>query len=366
MRHHTLLRLLVAPLMAAVALAGAAQTTTRLSATKANDYGIVYTLPLTRLDIELTGRKTVRTPGKFYKYAKKYFNIDNPVARPEATVEVTGARILTSGVPDPDERYTVTFKSGSPVYVLVGADNIPLAVNINKSIQGEKAHLPESRESGPTPLETPAGRQALTQEITQSESPAKGAELAAAQIFALRESRNDLITGNADNMPPDGASLSILLENLEAQEAALMSLFTGTEQVSTFGTVVSYIPDAEDTGREVIARLSADGFVSPDNLGGVPVTLSVTATSRGEVPVDDKGRELPFPRNGLAYCIPGQAEVTVGADGRTLAERTVNLAQLGIVYGLNPNAFTDRKEPIYIVFDPATGALLEQGPAPVE
>lgn len=72
---------------------------------------------------------------------------------------------------------------------------------------------------------------------------------------------------------------------------------------------------------------------------------------------------MPFPRNGVAYCIPGEAEVTVKYDGQTYADVQEPMAQFGVVYGLVPNSFTDKKAPIYVVFDPATGAILEQGPA---
>lgn len=345
----------------------AAQTTTRLTATKANDYGIVYSLPRTALDIELQARKTVRTPGKFYKYARKYLNIDNPLSEPQTRVELISADIVPAGVPDPDERYVVTFKSGTAPYMILSADNIPLSVNTDLAAPVTRAEVPESTPAAPVPMDTPAGRQAITLEISQSQSLAKGAELAAAQIFALRESRNELITGNADTMPPDGASLQILLDNLEAQETALMSLFIGTEQVSTFGTVVRVEPDDEDISRQVIARISAaDGFVAPDNMAGMPVYLNLEITEHGELPVSEKGVPLPFPKNGLAYRIPGQATVTVTADGRTYAERSIPLAQAGMVYGLNANSFTDKKAPIYIILDPTTGALLEQGPAQPE
>ena len=40
----------------------------------------------------------------------------------------------------------------------------------------------------------------------------------------------------------------------------------------------------------------------------------------------------------------------------------VSLDQLGIVFGLNPALFTDKKEPYKVIFDPATGAVLDLAP----
>ena len=47
--------------------------------------------------------------------------------------------------------------------------------------------------------------------------------------------------------------------------------------------------------------------------------------------------------------------------GNALWEGELELSQLGTVFALNPNIFTDKKNPSYAVFDPATGALREIG-----
>ena len=47
-----------------------AQTTQKITATKANEYGIIYSLPTTVIDITVETETTVKKPGEFYKYAK--------------------------------------------------------------------------------------------------------------------------------------------------------------------------------------------------------------------------------------------------------------------------------------------------------
>ena len=56
-----------------------AQNTQRLSATKANEYALVYSLPTTALSVTLEAEVTTKKPGEFYKYAKRYLNLDNPL-----------------------------------------------------------------------------------------------------------------------------------------------------------------------------------------------------------------------------------------------------------------------------------------------
>lgn len=348
-----------------VAAAASAQTAQKLSATKANEYAVVYSLPSTMIDVAVEAELIVKKPGEFYKYAPKYLNISDPIVKDEYSVRLLSASLFTHGVADQDETYSVQFKAGSPVFVALDGAGIPLAINIEDVPAVAKPQLPEARKAQPTPLETPAARQVISEEMMQSQSTAKKAELAAQAIFAIRQTRSDLITGQADNMPPDGKSLQLMLDNLQAQEDALMAMFVGTTatstEVATFTVDPAVVADA-DKKQVVVCRLSTiDGIVAPDDLSGSPVYLDLSVITRGEMPVNDKGQELTFPKNGIPYSIPGELQATVSYDGRKFASEKLPVAQLGIVYGLAPNSFTDKKAPIYIIYDPATGALLRQG-----
>lgn len=344
--------------------AALAQPVQKLSAVKANDYGIVYTLPVTTLDVTIEVELTEREPGEFYKYAKKYLNVDDPITEPSFSAEVKSVAIGARGIPDQERRYLVTLKSSNSPYIILSEDNIPLAINTEETFDVAGVTLPESKAADPTPLETSAARQVVTEEMLRSHSSAKRAELAAEQIYALRQSRTDLITGQADQMPPDGQAMKLVLDNIEAQEQALVAMFVGTEKCSTEVETVQYYPDG-DAGNVVIARVSPiKGIVSPDDLSGSPVYLSVNVMSQGELPVNEKGERLPFPKGGVAYCIPGKAAVEVSYDGRMVERKEVDLAQFGVIYGLNPSNFTDKKSPICLIFDPATGGASRIAPAP--
>lgn len=58
-----------------------AQTTQRLTADRTNEYGLIYTLPSTVIDITMRIERTVKRPGEFNKYAKKYLNIAKPITK---------------------------------------------------------------------------------------------------------------------------------------------------------------------------------------------------------------------------------------------------------------------------------------------
>ncbi|MDE6317057.1 MAG: DUF4831 family protein [Muribaculaceae bacterium] len=340
-----------------------AQQAQRITATKANEYGISYTLPTTAVDITIEAEFTREEPGEFYKYALKYLNINDPITESTVSARVKSVTINTHGVPDPDKRYLVTLKSSQAPYILIGEGNIPLAINTEDIAGSKHTALPIARDAEPTPLQSQAARQVITQEMLQSHSSAKRAELAAEQIYALRQSRTDLITGQADQMPPDGAAMKLVMDNIDAQEQALMAMFAGTRSTHTEVRTFTIVPE-DNINKQIIARVSAtSGIVEANDLSGFPVYLSLKILNRGEMPVNDKGETLPFPKGGIAYVIPGEAQVTVTAMGKEFASKEVDLAQAGIVYGMAPSNFTDKKAPVYLQFDASTGAIAEVGPA---
>lgn len=341
-----------------------AQTTQRFTASKSNEYGLVYSLPTTDLEITIETKHTQRTPGEYFNYSRRHLGIDNAITSPSTTVEIASVTIIPRGSADPDNRWQVQFKSGSTPWMLLTADGRPLTINSAEAADIDQPTLPTAVAAQPTILETEFARQAMTQDMIRSSSMSKRAELAAARIFELRETRSDLLSGQADNPPADGQAMQLVLDNLSKQEEALTAMFAGTEKTWTTVRTVTFSPDSTDVKNEVIARISPfDGVIDADNLAGAPLTLSLEITEQGQLPVNEKGEEKKFPKGGVAYQIPGKAVVTLTYEGRQIASKEVALAQLGVTFGIDPALFTDKKAPSQLQFDPVTGGILLLGPA---
>ena len=336
----------------------AAQTTQRFTANKASEYAIVYSLPLTALDVTVETSHSVEDPGEFVNYARRHLGISDAIRSPRNTVAIKSITIIPRGVPDPDNRWQIQFKNGSQVSMLMTDAGIPLALNLDEVEQPEVPALPTAVAPEPTPLQRDAARQAVTLDISRATSAAKKAELTAQRIFELREQRGEIISGNADNMPPDGDAIKVALEELNAQEAALTAMFTGTRQTFTNVNTVTFIPGESDTSGVVIARISPlEGIVQPNDLSGIPLTLDMTVNERATLPVNEKGEAKRFPKGGVAYTIPGTATITLSFNGKKVASQTFPLAQLGVTFGIDPNLFTDKKSPAFVEFSPSTGAI---------
>ncbi len=349
--------------MAATGLSSA-QTSQKITAGKATDYGLIYSLPRTSFDIYIEAELSEEQPGEFYNYARRHLGITNAVTSASRSATVRGIVIVPRGIPDTEQRWVAQFKNGSSVFISLTDDNIPLAINADGQTETALPAIPSPVDAAPSPLEGQAARQAVTQDMARSSSASKKAELAAQRIFELRETRSDILSGQADNPPADGEAMKLVLDNLAAQEAALTAMFAGVHSSHTVVEKVIFTPDSVDAAGIVVARLSAvDGIVDADNLAGVPITLDFKIVEDGKLPLTEKGEVKTFPKGGVAYRIPGRGKLTVSYAGKVIASEEFPVAQLGPVFGLNPALFTDKKEPYSVTFDTATGAIVELAPA---
>lgn len=339
-----------------------AQTTQRLTADKLNEYGLVYSLPMTVVDITVETEHTIETPGEFNNYATRHLGLtDGVVRKPSHRVVVKSITLTPRGVANPQNRWTAQFKSGHTPTMILTADGVPLSINAEVD-EPELPTLPKAVAAQPTPLEGTALREAMTEAITRSTTTAKKAEMTAARIFELRDRRNDIFSGDAENMPPDGRSTELILAGISAQEAALTAMFAGTVQTFTEVSTLTYTPSTTAEDRVLLARISpVDGVVEKDDLSGIPLYLSYEILTEGKLPVNDKGEVKKFPKGGVAYTIPGSARITLTFNGKTIAQEDVDIAQLGATFGIDPGLFTDKKAPAYVEFSPVTGAVVKLG-----
>lgn len=354
---------LFALIIALGALGSAAQTSQKITAGKANEYGLIYTLPVTALDIYIAAEITESHPGEFFNYARRHLGITDAITADSRSAQVTQVVIVPRGVADPSRRYIAQFKPGQTAFITLSGSDLPLAINSETVAEVAPPALPEAKAATASPLEGDAARQAVTADMARSASVSKKAELAAQRIFELRETRSDILSGQADNPPADGQAMKIVLDNLAAQEAALTAMFAGVTTSRTEVQRYTLVPDSTDVSDKVIARLSAvDGLIDADNLAGAPITVDIKILEQGKLPVDEKGEVKTFPKGGVAYAVPGTALMSVYYNGRRIAQQQLSLAQLGIVFGMNPALFTDKKVPYKAIFDPTTGAVVELSP----
>lgn len=353
-------KILLVTLVAGLSVGVNAQSTQKLSAAKHNDYGLVYSLPRTHLRIEVEAEQTIKKAGPYYNYAKKYLGTEDVILKDSKTWNLKSVKVTSYGVPEKGNEYLMQFKAGSTPYLIVGENGMPLAINTSD------VEIPtyEPKQGVPlteSVLENNAYSTALSGELIASGSLAKRAEYAANTIYKIRESRTNYAIGEADQMPPDGESLRLILEELNKQEKALMAMFLGTTQTGTDVKVFDYVP-MNDTINEVVVRISDfNGITDKEDLSGAPVYLTLKIIEKGEIPLDEKGLEKKLPKGAVMYKIPGKASLSLSYEGKEIYNEIFDIAQFGVDYGLNPTVFTDKKAPSFMKFHPSTGGIKEIG-----
>lgn len=346
-------------LILGMALLATAQDVVQLRPEKFNDYALNYYLPNTVTEIEFVASKTTRKAGEYYQYARKYLGISDVITEDSETWHLESATITSRGEANTDERYQLTFKAGQTPYIFVSEEHTILSVNTAPDTNITTTATAANQDV----INDIDSSKALSSDILMSGSIAKMAEMAAKQIYRIRESRMDILTGDADNMPADGESLRIVIEQLEQQEQALTALFEGTISVEYVTQKMVYTP-TDNVENQVILRFSEHlGFVDASDLCGAPIYLSVDVTERGEYPLDNKGVVKKVPKGALAYNIPGKIDISLHFDSKTLAREELSVAQLGVVFGLDPALLSRKKERTYVVFDPTTGGITQIGTA---
>lgn len=334
-----------------------AQKTTRVNAVKANDYGVIYSLPKTSFEITLLVKKSTYQRGDFYPYAQSYLGVDNPITENKILFTLEDVSVKNKGIADKSNSFMVQFqpKTFEP-YVYLREDGVILTVNADPAPEvSEETVLPQ----GSKPAENP--RRFLSQETLMAGSVAKQAELVARQIFDLRRSRTDILTGEAESMPPDGNAYKVVMDQIELQERALTELFTGSVQTEYFVRTYTVVPDTGDIDKMVVARFSEKlGPVDADNLAGEPLYFSLqNKTAAVTLQLSDRDRqrlEDKF-REGLVYNIPGKAMLTIEFRNKTIVNREVDVVQYGTQDVLTKKMFDNMKQPIRIFFYPELGAI---------
>ena len=335
-----------------------AQMPIRHNAIESNRYGVVYNLPLTQLDFELKISKTTYKRGEYYQFAKQYLSIDNPILEDKVVYNLEGVSVHNIGVPNKHNSYLIEFRSNSAEpFVYLTKDGLICSIN-------HEAPMIEQAKPQEEKVETTKSINAqslLTEEILLAGSRSKQAELIAKQIFALRLSRSDILTGEAENMPPDGQAYQLVIDQINMQEKALMELFAGSVKTEKSTSTVSIIPGLEDIDREVHFRFSEKlGHVDADDLAGEPIYLSlINKTPQPEIVLSERDQrrlEKKF-SEGVIYNLPSKAQLIVNFQNKTLLNTEVDVVQYGSQDVLTKQMFDIRKQPVKVEFYPHLGAI---------
>lgn len=314
--------------------------------------GTRYMLPKNGMRFTVKVEKTVYASGRLCQYAERFLKERVP-QQGSVTYRLLGLEMDETVMPDTAKQFTlITDKKHSIDKVTCSPDGQLLAINADAMTYSvpKREFTPAKK---PAPLNP---NDFMTEDILSAGSTAKMAELTAKEIYDIRDSRNSLSRGEADNLPKDGAQLALMYENMNRQENALSQLFYGTTVKDTAWTQIDFVPMKE--GTTTLFRFSKHfGLVDADDLSGEPYSVSVTNEHTAATPqqAEDPKKE---DKNDIGFRVnlPSKIKVVVSHDGQTDASYEITAAQFGNIQSLGGELF-GKKQSSQIVLDPMTGSV---------
>ena len=328
---------------------------------------LVYALPATELVFDLELEKITEKPGVFFQYSQRYLATSKVVTEEMVNYQLKSVRMTTRPVVDKALRFSVAPEL-VPGLVLT-PEGLLAGVNVPTPRKVVKEHHIERRMDNTLPR--PEGMIALNQEYMMAGSTAKMAEGAAYQIYALRESRLNLLSGEMENLPADGESVKLMLQGLDRQERELTELFTGQVRKEMIHHRISLVPDSSQH-EALLFRISAKrGVVANDDLGGEPFYLAIdheAIPKKTPVVVKTKApkkAKTPPPVTALYTVLPVNATIEVSDGVNTLLREQAPISHFGVLLPHDASLF--KSKTVQLEVDPATGRMVRlQDVAPVK
>lgn len=314
----------------------------------------VYSLPSTSIKLDVEAECVAFTAGPYAKYAQKYFGID---AKTEDGVSYTLSSVkMTPYVEaDPNANYSIKLdrKNLMPAFLQFTSQGLVVLSSAGagqseiwrfpSQVQGKSQETAGGIESNLTDATTTLYKTVKsdngsfeTVPVQQKQLVAKTEEQKAAeaaeQIFTLRQSRNNIVTGNTD-ATFSGEALEAAVKEINRLEKEYLSMFIGKESVSVQKMSFDVVPNPDNAKQLYIAfRLSdTQGLLPADNVAGRPIVLELSRdkNSGSQTGTSDAARRGSG--QAVYYRIPAvvTAKVIDGQD--VLMQGRVPVYQLGTV-----------------------------------
>lgn len=313
---------------------------------------LIYALPKTELNIEITLETTKQTPGIFYQYSERYLATNKVITEEKTICKLKNIQITPQAVADPKRTFTITpLKSSVLNNLSVNAQGIICGINVaqefNKTV--EKKVFKQINTENPKKNDLlPLG-----EEFMMAGSAAKLAEGAAKQIYRIRESRLSLLTGDLEHLPSDGKSMDAMLKGMDALEKQLTELFIGKTTTETQTKTITLSPDSI-INKKIIFRLSAfNGIVDQDDLSGRPYYLSIEPA---KIDIQKSADKEKTAKTELFTVLPISAKVSISDGVNVVYSGIFDIPQLGALIPMSQEIINNPK--VQIKIDPKSGRLI--------
>ncbi|MBQ0024171.1 MAG: DUF4831 family protein [Bacteroidales bacterium] len=301
---------------------------------QSNAQSVVYALPQTVVNVQVTFEKSVFTPGPYAKFAQKYLgNVPRTAALTSYTVK--SIKMIPCVEADPSARYVTTLsdKSSASFLSLCSQGLIALDGSFTGNVVSTNLNSVNSSElfSGQDPtgnlatvtttlyksVMTESGdfeRVPVQQSQTVEKSLEKKAEETAGIILNLRQKRIDIVTGDTD-ATFSGEAMKSAIDEIDKLEEQYMRLFYGVTSVFEEEKVFTVVPKNGVKNYTVC------------KVGNVSLTMEISAEPLSSVQTESASKS----KSGgtVYYRIPATASCRIMEGSQAIADGRLIVYQFG-------------------------------------
>ncbi len=326
----------------------------RYDVTEETDYGIVYRLPKTEIDVTLVVKAETYRKGIYQPWAKKYL-AQEPKGEEQTVYSIEDVRCKLVGVPDPKKEFLVVFDKNSIAPCLyLRQGNLIASVNAKENGFAAKPLSSAMKQARDFDDQLPT----LPRDYTMATTANRRAEIVANYIYELQETMNDIILGRAEQMPTDGQAMKLVLNRLKTEEQRAKRLFLGDTATRYQEYHFRIKPKEKAIEPTLLCRFSPQwGLVSNEDLSGDPLYYAIELVEQ-QPKMSPEAREELNKNLGLVYNLTGTGLLRLSFNDKVLLEKHLPLTQFGTVQSLNKKMFNLKSQGVTAVyFDPITGAI---------
>jgi len=323
---------------------------------------IVYALPLTILEIDVTAEKITGVPGPYAAFAGEMIGLDNITTTGYESWRLTGVNLKTIEELDPEQFYVIQGTSLMQTNVLALRES-GLVLDINPDIYSRSGHSHLGQETGNRGLLFP-DRGAYEYVSTKTDTAyrvvkadtafiripylvqkKKGmtveeeAREAADRLLELREGRHMILTGETNIFPQDRAAI----DEINRLEREYTALFAGKTLSEEKHFRIWLTPDLSMTGakRPLFSFSETKGVLPSGDAGNSAVYIEMTPSGKTRelklvVRPASSSKDLEA-IDRLYYRVPDVAEIRISAGEETLCTSRKLVYQFGNTVTLPAN-----------------------------
>jgi len=329
---------------------------------KLTEGSMVYALPLTVFEFEITAARTLGVPGPYARYAAEMIGLDNIIEQEHEYWTLTDVRLKTFEELDPEHFYVIQGTSLMQSNLLSLKES-GLVLDINPALYS-RTGFSQIRDGGEETGTLFPDRGAYEYVATRTDTAYRmvkadtafirvpylvqkkrgmtieeEAREAADRLLELREGRHMILTGETNIFPQDGAAI----DEINRLDREYTALFAGKTFTQKREYHVWLTPDLSMTGGRttVFSFSAAEGVLPAGSSGGIPVQIEMVPSGKTKElklvvqPVTSQ-KELTA-RDRLYYRVPDVAEIKVTAGEETLCTSRKLVYQFGTTVTLPSN-----------------------------